>query len=116
MKILQLLTATLALVSIAKAECDCKKAPFRPNPPCGEICIPKTLAQANEYQLVSILNLPADLSKKIMEYPNRAKATSLEQYKTVLSSSEMNVVKTKFRTLTQNQLDKFYSTKASNPQ
>ena len=115
MKILQLLAATLALASIANAECDCTKAPFKPNPPCAETCIPKTLARANEQQLVAILNLPRDLSRKIMEYPERASATSLDQYKTVLTSSEMNIVKTKFGRLTQNQLDKLYGTEASNP-
>ena len=116
MKLIQFLILVFALASIASADCDCTKAPYKPDPPCSEVCIPKVLSQANEIQLVTIFKLPADVSRKIVRYPARTSATSLNDYKDlVLTSGEIKIIKTKFKSLTQEQLDKFYHTRATNP-
>lgn len=116
MKLLQVLILVFALAPIASADCDCTRAPYKPDPPCSELCIPKVFSRATEKQLVTIFKLPADVSRKIVGYPARASATSLNDYKNfVLTSGEIKDIKTRFKSLTQEQLDKFYQTKETNP-
>lgn len=43
------------LASRAFGNCDCTITPFKP-PSCSEQCIPKILAQANQWELTAILS------------------------------------------------------------
>lgn len=114
-------TALFALLpSLTMAqECDCTITPFKP-PPCFDKCTAKILGEADYKQLTAIFKIPRLLSQKIVAFPDRSKATSLEAYKKVLNTDEFSTVKTTFGNLTHEQLGSFYksqekSARSSNP-
>jgi len=46
-------------------ECDCTIVPFKPTPPCFELCYIEYASKASASALIEILGLPADLAAKV---------------------------------------------------
>lgn len=65
------LTLMLAMPSAATSqsntECACATYPFRPNPPCYEICAVKTISLVPVDEWSDVLDLPPSLKTKINE-------------------------------------------------
>jgi hypothetical protein len=76
------------------AECDCTITPFQP-PSCAKECMAKIAAKATYGELTGLLHIEASVSKKIIDFPERASATSIEAYRGVLSDSELATYKAK---------------------
>ena len=55
----------IAPKSIAEEDCDCYDFPFRPEPPCFQLCYVPTAARASAAILESVLGLDPDLAQKI---------------------------------------------------
>lgn len=50
---------------LGNAKCDCTIVPFKPSPPCFELCYVKYASQANASTLTEVLGLTEELAKKL---------------------------------------------------
>ena len=84
----------------AQSSCNCNITPFSPNPPCFNTCTCSLLARSGMRELRDILHLPMDTIERILSWEGRFSARSLQEYRAVLSASELLDVAQKMNSLT----------------
>ena len=83
----------LMLVPLVRAQkCDCTITPFKPTPPCFDVCTLSLLARANLIDLHFAFGLKEETAKKLLAWQKGHQPTSLDDYETahVLTEAEIN--------------------------
>ncbi len=91
--------AVTATSAIAEPRCNCVY-PFRPDPPCFELCVPLHRASADD--LAKILRISKPLAQRLVA----EQATSLSGYKANLSAEEFSEFENALGRVTQEDLDR----------
>lgn len=65
----------------ADTPCDCTEFPFRPNPPCVDVCTAKYMAIASADDLREVFGLPNDVANIIAKIAPNDRPRRLEDYK-----------------------------------
>lgn len=98
------LALSAAVAEMAYAECNCLEFPFKPDPPCFNTCCARSLAHASPQDLQKVLGVSAETAQKIAaRSADRTPPESLDDYKSVLTSSEFDLVKGRLQSLKQAQ-------------
>jgi hypothetical protein len=97
--IMVLILVSLANHSIA-ADCDCTIVPFKPDPPCFDICTAKHLAVATASELETIAGIDPNISRLIAGIPENQRPTTLEGYRQFLSERQFQELKNVLSRLT----------------
>ena len=108
MKIAAAISSVLFVVysgAFAAEDCDCTIFPFKPNPPCFDVCTAHALSKLRESNIDSVVNLlglDTVEAAKIMEMNTQAYVPqTLDDYKAVLSPEQFVNVKSAFQDLNQ---------------
>lgn len=106
MKTLLLILISIVLTRLSFAECDCTIYPFKP-PSCAQECMVR-MSKGDYSQLTNLFALPPSISRKIVNFPERDKATSLASYRPVLSSKEIATVEYTFSKVSKDAVAAFF--------
>ena len=90
--IIVLFLLTFANLSIA-ADCDCTIFPFKPDPPCFDICTAKHLSVATASELELIAGIEPNISRLIAGIPENQRPPTLEGYRQFLSDMQFQDLK-----------------------
>jgi hypothetical protein len=88
---------------LAAEQCDCTIYPFKPDPPCAQMCSAKLLAGSNYSTLVNVLGLKPDTARKVTTIPADRKPGVLSGYETVLHKTEFEALNVRMRSLSQDE-------------
>ena len=75
------------------ADCDCTIFPFKPDPPCFDICTAKHLAAATASELEIIAGIDPNISRLIAGIPKNQRPPTLEGYRNILSERQFQDLK-----------------------
>src|SRR6266446_4599611 len=98
--VLMVLTAT---VSQAQT-CACDTTPFKPDPPCWNVCTVGLLGSVGVDQLIQIIGIRANVAYKIADWPRRSSVSSFREYSAILTEEELVHVASRINSLTDRQL------------
>lgn len=97
--------AFFASYTATAADCNCRKFPFQPDPPCFDQCCAKMISALDSEELVSILGLEPDLAQKIKAATLgpvfSVGPAELLDYAKFLSPKEFKTLSTRLRSLSQ---------------
>jgi hypothetical protein len=114
MKKIALATIFLAIMTSVVAQdpkCDCTITPFKPSPPCLSHCCTKVLSTSTTEELELILGVQREVAKRIVDWKDREKAKTLDDFEKVLTPKEIKELSGKINSLSEPQLE--YFTKSS---
>ena len=87
----------LVLLSVTNpgiaADCDCTIFPFKPDPPCFDICTAKSLSVATVSELVKIAGIDSNIARLIVSIPENQRPSTLEGYRQFLSEMQFQDLK-----------------------
>jgi len=75
------------------ADCDCTIFPFKPDPPCFDICTAKHLAAATASELQTIAGIDSNIAQLISSIPENQRPRTLEGYRKFLSEMQFQDLK-----------------------
>jgi hypothetical protein len=75
------------------ADCDCTIFPFKPDPPCFDICTAKHLAVATTSELETIAGIDSNIAQIISSIPENQRPRTLEGYRQFLSEMQFQNLK-----------------------
>lgn len=75
------------------ADCDCTIFPFKPDPPCFDICTAKHLAVATASELETIVGIDSNIARRIASIPENQRPPTLEGYRQFLSEMQFQDLK-----------------------
>jgi hypothetical protein len=81
--------------------------PFKPSPPCLDICCTRVLTTSTFEELELILGVQRETARRIVEWKGREKAKTLEDFEKILSSEEIKNLSGKINSLSEGQLEYF---------
>lgn len=102
-----LLALTGASAFAQDPKCNCTIVPFKPSPPCLDICCTKVLTTSTFEELELILGVQRETARRIVGWKERASAKTLEDFKKILSAEEINNLSGKIDSLSEGQLEYF---------
>ena len=83
---------TFTSPSIA-ADCDCTIFPFKPDPPCFDVCTAKHLAVATASELMTIAGIDSNIARLIAGIPENQRPPALEGYRQFLNAVQFKDLK-----------------------
>ena len=83
---------TFTSPSIA-ADCDCTIFPFKPDPPCFNICTAKYLAVATASELEKIAGIDTNIARVIAGIPGNKRPSTLDGYRLFLDEMQFQNLK-----------------------
>ena len=102
--------AVALMNGLARAECDCKTYPFKPDPPCFEDCCVKFLNRAYTSDLQRVLGVDAQIAAKIYSVSAKNRGVrSFNDYRKVLSADEFGAIERRMRNLDDSNLKQVYA-------
>lgn len=105
---LSTLVFLMLIIVVNGQDCDCKRYPYEPDPPCWDRCAPKiVLGRATKRELLSIVRLNERIAERISTWKGRSRANSLRAYLKVLSPKELDIVRRKLRSLKKSDYEYF---------
>jgi hypothetical protein len=102
-----LLALTGASAFAQDPKCNCTIVPFKPSPPCLDICCTRVLTTSTFEELELILGVQRETARRIVEWKGREKAKTLEDFEKILSSEEIKNLSGKINSLSEGQLEYF---------
>ena len=75
------------------ADCDCTIFPFKPDPPCFDICTAKHLAVATASELKTIAGIDSNIARIIASIPENKRPRTLQGYQQFLSEMQFQDLK-----------------------
>lgn len=118
--ILIIILVFMSAQTIMAEDCNCTIFPFKPDPPCFNVCAARLIDKAAVEELEFIVGLDKDVAQRIVSFAEidgkgpvesgkgkgpveSGPVESLDMYKLVLSEKEYQTLKNKIRSLSQSQ-------------